>query len=120
MKYPSILFNYFFSILLFVSFSLNAQDNLTKTDSTSITKESIGIGDISEESEKLGQQLLKLKSALGQSQRILEIDSLVTIKTPEILKLVDSKRFLLLIKKQDQVYYWLKVVLSQWVELSKT
>lgn len=64
MKYPSVLFNYFFSIFLFVSFSLNAQDKSTKIDSTSISKESIGIGDIFEESEKLGQELLKLEAAL--------------------------------------------------------
>jgi small-conductance mechanosensitive channel len=110
MKYPSILFNYFFSILLFVSFSLNAQDNLTKTDSTSITKESIGIGDISEESVQLGQELLKLEGALEQSQRILEIDSLVTIKTPEILKLVDS----VLLKRKDVTLRDLKVRKVEW------
>ncbi len=90
MKYPSIRFYYFFLIYLFVSFGLNAQDTSTKTDSTSISKESIGIGDISEESEKLGQQVLKLKGALDQSRRILDIDSIVTASTPEILKLVDS------------------------------
>ncbi len=110
MKYPSIRFYYFFLIYLFVSFGLNAQDTSTKTDSTSNSKESIGIGDISEESEKLGQELLKLKGALDQSRRILEIDSIVTATTPEILKLVDSA----FLKREDVTLRDLKVRKVVW------
>ncbi|MGK0385904.1 MAG: hypothetical protein ACI849_000509 [Patiriisocius sp.] len=55
MKCPSIRFFYILLIFLFVSFGLKAQDTSVKVDSTSISKKSIGIGDISEESEKLGQ-----------------------------------------------------------------
>ena len=78
------------SLFLFVSIGLNAQDVETKTDSTSVSNESIAIGDISEESEKLGQQVSKLKSALDAKNRILEIDSIVEAAAPKILELVDS------------------------------
>jgi potassium efflux system protein len=110
MKYPSIRFYYFFLFFLFVSFGLKAQDASTKTDSTSISNQSIAIGDISEESEKLGQQLLKLKGALDQSTRILEIDSIVTATTPEILNLVDS----VFLKREDVTLRDLKVRKVEW------
>ena len=110
MKYLSIRFYYFFLFFLFVSFGLKAQDLSTKIDSTSISKELIGIGDISDASEKLGQQLQKLKGALDQSQRILEIDSIVTTKTPEIIKLVDS----VFLKREDVTLRDLKVRKVEW------
>ena len=93
-----------------MSFGLKAQETLPKTDSTSILNESIGIGDISEESELLGQQLIELKDALDQSQRILEIDSIVRTKTPEILKLVDS----VFLKRDDVSLRDLKVRKVEW------
>ncbi len=93
-----------------MSLGLKAQEKSIKTDSTSISKESIGIGDISEESEKLGQQLLKLKESLDQSRRILEIDSIVTTTTPEILKLVDS----VFLKREDVTLRDLKVRKIEW------
>jgi len=73
-----------------VSFGLKAQDTSTRIDSNSVSNQSIAIGDISEESEKLGKQLLKLKGTLDQSRRILEIDSIATATSPEVQKLVDS------------------------------
>jgi len=110
MKYPPFRFYYFFLFFLFVSFGLKAQGTSTKTDSTSVSKESIAIGDISEESEKLGQQLLKLKESLDQSTRIIEIDSIVTAKTPGILKLVDS----VFLKREDVTLRDLKVRKVEW------
>ncbi len=110
MTYSSSRFYYFLLFFLFVSFGSKAQETSTKTDSTSISKESIGIGDISEESEILGQQLLELKGALDQSRRILEIDSIVTTKTPEILKLVDS----VFLKREDVSLRDLKVRKVEW------
>ena len=110
MKYSSIRFYYFFLIFLVVSFSLKGQETSTKIDSTSISKESISIGDISEESEKLGQQLLRLKESLDQSHRILEIDSIVTTATPEILKLVDS----VFLNREDVTLRDLKVRKVEW------
>jgi len=90
MKYLSCKLYYFLILILFVSFGLKAQDNSAKKDSTSISKESIALEDITGESEKLSQQLLKLKGDLDQSTRILEIDSIVTATSPDILELVDS------------------------------
>jgi potassium efflux system protein len=110
MKYPSIRFYHCFLFFLFVSFGLKAQDTVNKVDSTSVSKESIGIGDISEESEKLGQELLKLKGALDQTRRVQEIDSIVTSETPEILKLVDS----VFLKREDVSLRDLKVRKVEW------
>jgi len=110
MKFSHSRFYYFLLLFLFVSFGLKAQETSIKTDSTSILKESIGIGDISVESEKLGQQLLELKGALDQSLRILEIDSIVTTTTPKILKLVDSA----FLKRNDVTLRDLKVRKVEW------
>ena len=110
MTYSSSRFYYFLLFFFFVSFGIKAQETSIKTDSTSISKASIGIGDISVESEKLGQQLLKLKAALDQSRRILEIDSIVTTTTPEILKLVDS----VFLKREDVSLRDLKVRKVEW------
>ncbi len=110
MKYPPIRFYYFFLFFLFVSFGLKAQGASTKVDSTSISNQSIAIGDISEESEKLGKLLLKLKGTLDQSRRILEIDSIVTATSPEILILVDSA----FLKRDDVTLRDLKVRKVVW------
>ena len=110
MKYPSIRFYYIFLFFLFVSFGLKAQDAETKTDSTSVSNESIAIGDISEESEKLGQQVSKLKSALDASSRISEIDSIVEASAPKILSLVDS----VFLNREDVTLRDLKVRKVEW------
>lgn len=102
----------YFSLLLFLFFSTGviAQDTSASTDSTSVSRESIAIGDISEESEKLGQQVLKLKGTLDRSSRIAEIDSIVETSTPEILKLVDS----VFLKREDVTLRDLKVRKVEW------
>lgn len=110
MKCPSIRIYYFLSFFLFVSLTLNAQDVTTKTDSTNVSKESISIGDISEESEKLGQQVLKLKGTLDKSSRIAEIDSIVGATAPEIIALVDSA----FLKREDVTLRDLKVRKVEW------
>jgi len=78
------------SFFLFLSVALKAQDITTNIDSTSVSKKSIAIGDISEESEELGQKVLKLEGILDRSSQIAEIDSIVKATAPEILSLVDS------------------------------
>lgn len=110
MKHRSIRIFYFLSLFLLISASLNAQDAETKTDSTSISNESIAIGDISEESEKLGQQVSKLKSALDAKNRILEIDSIVEVAAPQILELVDSA----FLNRDDVTLRDLKVRKVEW------
>ena len=101
----------FYCLILFVlliGIGLKAQE--VQTDSTSVSNESIAIGDISEESEKLGQQLLKLKGTLDQSSRIHEIDSIADATAPEILKLVDSA----FLKRKDVTLRDLKVRKVEW------
>ena len=110
MKYTSIRIFYLLSFFLFVSIGVNAQDVETKTDSTSVSNESIAIGDISEESEKLGQQVSKLKSALDAKNRILEIDSIVEAAAPKILELVDSA----FLNRDDVTLRDLKVRKVEW------
>ena len=110
MKYTCIKFFYFFSFLFFFSIGLNAQEAETKTDSTSISSESIAIGDISEESEKLGQEVSRLKSALDAKNRILEIDSIVEAAAPKILELVDSA----FLSRDDVTLRDLKVRKVEW------
>ncbi|MDN3641591.1 mechanosensitive ion channel [Lutimonas halocynthiae] len=110
MKSQSIRIFYFLSLSLFLSFGLYAQDVETKTDSTSVSSEAIAIGDISEESEKLGQQVSKLKSALDAKNRILEIDSIVDVAGPKILQLVDSA----FLNREDVTLRDLKVRKVEW------
>lgn len=98
-----------------MSTGLRAQDTATKIDSTDVSSEAIAIGDISEESEKLGKLLLKLKGALDQSTRILEIDSIVTVTSPEILELVDSA----FLKREDVTLRELKVRKVEWNNYKK-
>ncbi len=110
MKYPSIRIYYFLSFFLFVSVALKAQDNTTKTDSTSVSKEYIAIGDISEESEELGQKVLKLKGTLDRSSRISEIDSIVEATAPDILSKIDTS----FLKRADVTLRDLKVRKVEW------
>ncbi len=107
---------YFLSfVFLSLSYGIKAQDSSSNIDSTSVSTESIAIGDISEESEKLGQQVLKLKGKLDRSSRIVEIDSIVEASTPEILALVDS----VFLKREDVTLRDLKVRKVEWNNYKK-
>ena len=110
MKYfiPKNYFLLFF--FLFFIVGISAQDATAEKDSIISGQESIAIGDISEESEKLGQQFMKLKSSLEASNRIQEIDSIVMSVTPEIKKLVDSA----FLKREDVTLRDLKVRKVEW------
>jgi len=103
---PSFLFLF----ILFFSISIHAQNAEPKKDSISGATSSIAIGDISEESEALGLQVLKLKTTLAQSERISEIDSIIDMRTPEILVLVDS----VFLKREDVTLRDLKVRKVEW------
>ena len=97
--------------LLFLSpQKLIAQDASQASDSTSVAQEAITIGDISEESEKLGQTYMKLKGTLEASSRISDIDSIVEQAAPEILALVDSA----FLKREDVSLRDLKVRKVEW------
>lgn len=99
-----------YPFVFLLSFSLLSQQKETKKDSIPRSEKAIALGDISEESEKLGQRLLKLRSALDASARISEIDSIVEVKSPDILELVDS----LLLQKEDITLRDLKVRKVEW------
>jgi len=89
-------FNVFLkSVLLFLIFTFlstfvsQAQDNVTQiTDSTEV--KDIKINNIPEETEKLGQRILKLKEILKPSSNISEVDSLLVIAAIEINQKKDS------------------------------
>ncbi|MGI9531836.1 mechanosensitive ion channel family protein [Lutimonas sp.] len=110
MKLPCLRLFYILLIFFFVSSAAVAQNTSASKDSIAVPSESIAIGDISEESEKLGQQLLKLKGTLDQSSRITEIDSIVVAKTPEIIALVDSA----FLNRDDVTLRDLKVRKVEW------
>lgn len=103
---PSFLFLF----VLFLSVSAHAQNSDSKKDSIPGATTSFAIGDISEESEALGMQVLKLKTTLAQSERISEIDSIIDMRTPEILVLVDS----VFLKREDVTLRDLKVRKVEW------
>lgn len=103
---PSFLFLFIF----FFSVSSHSQNAESEKDSITGAKTSIAIGDISEESEALGLQVLKLKTTLSQSEKISEIDSIIDIRTPEILILVDS----VFLKREDVTLRDLKVRKVEW------
>lgn len=104
-KFPFVLF-----VSLCILTGVNAQESKAVKDSISVANKSISIGDISEESEKLGQRLLKLKNTLDASIRIAEIDSIVEASTPQILELVDS----IIAIKEDVTLRDLKVRKVEW------
>ncbi len=78
----------FKSVLLLLTFTLlltfvsQAQDNsIQTTDSTQVIDITIKINDIPEETERLGQRIIKLKEILKPSSNISEVDSLLIIAT---------------------------------------
>jgi len=99
MKSQLLSLSFLFLFIFFFSSSAQAQSEESKKDSSAVTVTGVAIGDISEESEALGLRLLKLKTTLVQSERIIEIDSIVEASAPEILILIDSN-FLKITKKE--------------------
>ena len=110
MKSQLLSLSFLSLFIFFFSNSAQAQNEASKKDSISGAKTSIEIGDISEESEALGLQVLKLKTTLAQSEKIVEIDSIIDVRTPEILALVDS----VFLKREDVTLRDLKVRKVEW------
>ncbi len=68
-----------------------AQENNPQTsDSTQVIDITIKINDIPEETERLGQRIIKLKEILKPSSNISEVDSLLVIAATEINRKKDS------------------------------
>jgi len=110
MKSQQLSLCFLFLFIFFFSSSTQAQSKESKKDSSAVAVTAVAMGDISEESEALGLRLLKLKTDLVQSERIVEIDSIVEASTPEILKLVDSN----FLKREDVTLRDLKVRKVEW------
>ncbi len=87
--FKSVLLIFVFTFLS--TFASHAQDNATQiTDSTQIKDITIKINDIPEETERLGQRIIKLKEILKPSSNISEVDSLLTIASTEVNRKKDS------------------------------
>ena len=110
MKSQLLSLSFLFLFIFFFSSSTQAQSEESKKDSSAVTVTGVAIGDISEESEALGLRLLKLKTTLVQSERIIEIDSIVEASAPEILILIDSN----FLKREDVTLRDLKVRKVEW------
>ncbi len=87
----------FFLFTILFAFGSQAQNsNQQTTDSIQVVDEVISIGNISEESEILGQRIIKFKAILKPSAKIIEVDSLLNLvsevisnKKDSLLKLID-------------------------------
>jgi len=81
----------FFTFTLLFVFNTFAQDKDKKVvDSTQVVSKAIPIGDISNETEKLGQRIIKLRKILKPSTQIKEVDSLLNLVSVEIIERRDS------------------------------
>jgi len=70
---------------------MQSQDTDSKVnDTTQVAAKAFALGDISEETEKLGQRIIKLKKILQPSAQVKEVDSLLNSVSSEIEKSKDS------------------------------
>lgn len=80
-----------FLIMIFCSIlPANGQTNEKEKDTVSVGAKAISIGEISDESERLGQRLIKLKKVLAKSSRVQEVDSILQVTTLELQERQDS------------------------------
>ncbi len=88
-NYRSTILFFLFAILF--AFGSQAQNsNQQTTDSIQVVDEIISIGNISEESEILGQRIIVFKEILRPSTKIIEVDSLLNLASKEISNKKDS------------------------------
>lgn len=88
-NYRSTILFFLFAILF--AFGSQAQNsNPQTTDSIQVVDEVISIGNISEESEILGQRILNFKEILKPRAKITEVDSLLNLASKEISNKKDS------------------------------
>lgn len=89
-----ISFKTVFSVLLFLLFfvsEVRSQDKNDKSvDSTHVGIRSISISDISDESEKLSQRIIRLRKILKPSTEISKVDSLLSTISKEVKHKKDS------------------------------
>ncbi len=87
--YKSTFLFLLFTVLLFFRAQGQSKDNQV-TDSTQVIENAISIENISGESEKLSQRIIKLKEILKPSTEIKEVDSLLNIVLIETISKKDS------------------------------
>ena len=78
-KLKTSYFGLWLSTVMFL-FTLHGhaqESKLVSSDSLSVGSRAITIGEIPEESERLGQRLIKLSSILAKKKEISEIDSII-------------------------------------------
>lgn len=110
MKLQSLKILFLLPAFLFMLASVRGQESTSANDTIAVVQESISIGDIAEESEKLGQRILKIKGTLEENRRVAEIDSIAVAIKPEIDALVDS----LIFSKNEFTLRDLKVHKVEW------
>ncbi len=87
--YKSIFLFFLFTVLLF--FRVHAQGKDTQiTNSTQVVESVILIENISDESEKLSQRIIKLREILKPSTEIKEVDSLLNVVSIAVISKKDS------------------------------
>jgi len=101
----------FLSITFFVVSGIQSQKKDIKvSDSIQTVDNSISIDNISDESEKLGQRIIKLRKILKPSAKIQSVDSLLKITSVEIT----NKRDSLLPEINEMTRRVLKVTKVEW------
>ena len=110
--YPFLSKKLFLSLLLLLTiYTVNGQEKEASIDSIPKNISAFELGEVADESEKLGQKLIKLKSVFNRSEKIFEIDSIVTESYPEIIDLIDST----FLERKDVTLRDLKVRKVEWV-----
>ena len=106
--YKSVFLFFLFTVFLF--FRVQAQGKDIQVDSTQVVESAISIENISGESEKLSQRIIKLREILKPSAEIKEVDSLLKIVFIE----ANSKKDSLLKKINNLTRRDLKVSKIEW------
>ena len=107
--FKSTFLFFLFTVLLFFRVQAQGKD-IQVTDSTQVVESAISIENISGESEKLGQRIIKLRETLKPSAKTKEVDSLLKIVFIETNRKKDS----LLEKINDLTRRDLKVSKIEW------
>ena len=107
--FKSTFLFFLFTVLLFFRVQAQGKD-IQVTDSTQVVESAISIENISGESEKLGQRIIKLRETLKPSAKTKEVDSFLKIVFIETNRKKDS----LLEKINDLTRRDLKVSKIEW------
>jgi len=112
LKSPAFLLTFFF----FLSFNVNAQDNIEKSLDSIEKSNTIAIGNISEETEKVAQLIKKLEKVLKPSTEIKEVDSLMNIISLKFDEKKDSIYSLLKSASRREI----QEINVEWLDLQST